>query len=130
MTKNKGFTLIEVMIVVVIIGILASIAYPSYQEYVRRANRAEGQAFLQDLAARQERYFSQNNSYVTDVTKLGVTTGSETGKYTVTATAPAGSGGYLLTATPNFDDPKCGKLSLNALGAKTAEKGSISDCWR
>jgi len=125
--QQQGFTLIEVMIVVVIIGILASIAYPSYQEYVRRANRAEGQAFLQDLAARQERYFSQNNSYVTDVTKLGVTTGSETGKYTVTATAPAGSGGYLLTAAPSFSDTKCGSLTLNALGAKGA---NATDCWR
>lgn len=127
---SKGFTLIEVMIVVVIIGILASIAYPSYQEYVRRTNRAEGQAFLQDLAARQERYFSQNNSYITavsDIDKLGRKSSSETGKYALTIN---NTDSYTLTATPNFDDPKCGKLSLNALGAKTAEKGSINDCWR
>lgn len=123
---SKGFTLIEVMIVVVIIGILASIAYPSYQEYVRRANRAEGQAFLQDIAARQERYFSQNNTYVTDVSKLGANTESETKKYTITATAPAGSGGYLLTATPSFTDTKCGNLTLNALGVK----GTVSECWK
>lgn len=124
---SKGFTLIEVMIVVVIIGILASIAYPSYQEYVRRTNRAEGQAFLQDLAARQERYFSQNNSYTTDPSKLGSGTGSETGRYTVTITAPAGSGGYLLTAAPSFSDTKCGNLTLNALGVKGA---GATDCWR
>lgn len=124
---SKGFTLIEVMIVVVIIGILVSIAYPSYQEYVRRTNRAEGQAFLQDLAARQERYFSQNNSYTTDPSKLGSGTGSETGRYTVTITAPAGSGGYLLTAAPSFSDTKCGNLTLNALGVKGA---GATDCWR
>lgn len=124
---SKGFTLIEVMIVVVIIGILASIAYPSYQEYVRRTNRAEGQAFLQDLAARQERYFSQNNIYTTDPSKLGSGTGSETGRYTVTITAPAGSGGYLLTAAPSFSDTKCGNLTLNALGEKGA---GATDCWR
>ena len=57
--RSAGFTLIEVMIVVVIIGILASIAYPSYNEYVKRGNRTEGQVFLSDAAARQERYSSQ-----------------------------------------------------------------------
>lgn len=57
--RLAGFTLIEVMIVVVIIGILASIAYPSYNEYVKRGNRTEGQVFLSDAAARQERYYSQ-----------------------------------------------------------------------
>ena len=124
---SKGFTLIEVMIVVVIIGILASIASPSAEESVRRTNRAEGQAFLQDLAARQERYFSQNNSYTTDPSKLGSGTGSETGRYTVTITAPAGSGGYLLTAAPSFSDTKCGNLTLNALGVKGA---GATDCWR
>lgn len=133
---SKGFTLIEVMIVVVIIGILASIAYPSYQEYVRRTNRAEGQAFLQDLAARQERYFSQNNKYITsggsaDLTsleKLGLTKAtSETDRYTVTITARTGTQGYLLTAAPSFSDTKCGNLTLNDLGAKGA---NATDCWR
>lgn len=128
MRKQSGFTLIEVMIVVVIIGILASIAYPSYQEYVRRANRAEGQAFLQDLAARQERYFAQNNSYivaVSDIAKLGGKTSSETGKYNLSAVTNTNS--YTLTATPTFTDTKCGNLTLNALGTKGA---NATDCWR
>lgn len=128
MRKQSGFTLIEVMIVVVIIGILASIAYPSYQEYVRRANRAEGQAFLQDLAARQERYFAQNNSYIvaaSDIAKLGGKTSSETGKYNLSAVTNTNS--YTLTATPTFTDTKCGNLTLNALGVKGA---NATDCWR
>ena len=85
MKKNKGFTLIEVMIVVAIIGILAAIAYPSYDEYVKRGNRAEGQAFLNEVAARQERYFSQNNKYAASASDLNLPTptGSETGKYTL-----------------------------------------------
>lgn len=104
MKNNKGFTLIEVMIVVAIIGILAAIAYPSYDEYVKRGNRTEGQAFLMDVAARQERYFSQNNAYITDtddLAKLGVSASSPTGKYELSLSG--GGGGYLLTATQQFN---------------------------
>lgn len=127
--QQQGFTLIEVMVVVVIIGILASIAYPSYQEYVRRANRAEGQAFLQDIAARQERYFSQNNKYITtvnDIASLGAQSSSETGKYELTI---SDADNYTLTADPNFTDDRCGKLTLNAVGIKGAD-GTVSDCWK
>lgn len=134
MRNNKGFTLIEVMIVVAIIGILAAIAYPSYDEYVKRGNRTEGQAFLQDVAARQERYYSQNNKYVTDtsdIAKLGIsTTASSTGKYTVALAG--GGGGYSLTATNSFNDAKCVTLTLNALGVKgsTGSRSDNNDCWR
>ncbi|MFB1010186.1 MAG: type IV pilin protein, partial [Thiopseudomonas sp.] len=68
---QQGFTLIEIMIVIVILGVIAAIALPSYQDHVRRANRSEGMAFLQDVAARQERYFAQNNTYVTDIANVG-----------------------------------------------------------
>lgn len=128
-TKQRGFTLVEVMIVVVIIGILAAIAYPNYQEYVRRSNRAEGQAFLQDISARQERYFSQNNKYITsitDIAKLSATDTSETGKYKLTI---SDGNSYTLSAAPQFSDPKCGTLTLNALGERGAG-GTVSDCWR
>lgn len=127
--SQKGFTLLEVMIVVVIIGILAAIAYPSYQEYVRRANRAEGQAFLQNIAARQERYFSQNYEYIVlkdNLGELGATETSDTGKYKLTISA---DDGYTLTASPEFTDTKCGNLTLNAIGDRGAE-GSPDKCWR
>src|SRR5690554_1595613 len=141
-TAQQGFTLIEVMIVVAIIGILAAIAYPSYEEYVKRGNRTEGQAFLSDVAARQERYFSQNNVYTTDITKLGLSSAnSPTSKYTINlAAGAAGDGGYLLTANQQFSDTKCGNLSLNALGEKgakskttagsAADKEFVLNCWR
>ena len=131
---QQGFTLIEVMIVVAIIGILAAIAYPSYDEYVKRGNRTEGQAFLSDVAARQERYFSQNNKYITavgDIAKLGLSgANSPTSKYTITIAA--GGGGYVLTANQQFGDTKCGNLSLNALGEKdrSGSGKSVNDCWR
>ncbi|MDH1621352.1 type IV pilin protein [Ectopseudomonas oleovorans] len=133
---QTGFTLIEVMIVVVVIGILASIAYPSYTEYVQRANRSEGQALLADASARQERYFAQNNVYVTsnsDLGKLGLGGNtSETGKYTLSVASANGDGGYTLTATNTFNDTKCGNLTLNAMGEKgvTASGASVSNCWK
>lgn len=134
MHNSKGFTLIEVMIVVVIVGILASIAYPSYQEYVNRSNRAEGQAFLSDIAARQERYFSQNNAYVTadtDRSKLGLTSNqSANQRYTVSLSSVANDGGYTLTATPNFTETRCGNLVLNAKGVRSVSTGDKDYCWR
>ncbi|MGE8500109.1 MAG: type IV pilin protein [Pseudomonas sp.] len=133
---QAGFTLIEIMIVVVIIGIMAAIAVPNYSEYVKRGNRTEGQALLSDASARQERYFSQNNAYITasgDIAKLGLRGGdkSETGKYTLTVSKVDEDGGYTLTAEQNFDDSKCGDLTLDARGRKgNSGSESTQDCWR
>ncbi|WP_437881814.1 type IV pilin protein [Pseudomonas sp. LRF_L74] len=129
---SAGFTLIEVMIVVAIIAILAAIAYPSYDAYVKRGYRTEGQAFLADVAAREERYFAQNNEYITstdDSDKLNLKNGnnSDTGKYTLSISKVDDDGGYTLTAQPQFDDTKCGDLILNATGDREA---GADDCWR
>lgn len=132
----NGFTLIELMIVIVIIGILAAVVYPSYKDYIQKANRAEGIAALNDLAARQERYYVQNNSYVTATTdltsKLGLSsTTTETGKYTLTvAQGETTDGGYTLTASQTFGDTDCGDLTLSAVGIKgKTGSASVSDCW-
>ncbi|MBB4865163.1 type IV pilus assembly protein PilE [Pseudomonas nitritireducens] len=146
MTAQRGFTLIELMITVVIISILAAIAYPSYQQYILRGNRAEGQALLNDAAARQERYFAQNNAYTNDLSKLNMrnssgsgttaTVQSDTGLYALTlSTTAANSGGYLLTATPRkapqTSDSKCTTLTLNALGTKgSSGSAAAADCWK
>lgn len=132
---SKGFTLIEVMIVVAIIGILAAIAYPSYDEYVKRGNRAEGQALLNDAAARQERFFSQNFKYATSISALyggtATTKKSETSKYALALSTSAGDGGYTLTADAQFSDVRCGDLTLNALGKKGNGGNRDEDyCWR
>ena len=136
-TQQQGFTLIELMITVAIIAILAAVAYPSYNEYVQRGHRSEGQALLNDTAALQERFYAQNFAYVTataDIaTKLRGKASSPTGKYNLTLGAGAATdGGYLLTATQQFSDTACGNLTLNALGVRgrTGSGKTIAECWR
>lgn len=76
---GRGFTLLELMIVVAIVGILASIAYPSYMDHVRKGNRAKAQAFLMDVAQRQQNYLLVNRQYAATLADLGVTVGTEGG---------------------------------------------------
>lgn len=134
MRKQSGFTLIEVMIVVVIIGILASIAFPNYQEYVIRSNRAEGQALLVDAAARQERYFAQNYTYADTLDKLSMNANSANGHYTLVITS-ADKSSYALTAQAQgaqaSRDTKCGNLTLNNAGVRDKSgSASVTDCWK
>ncbi len=146
-TRQQGFSLIELMTVVVIVGILASIAYPSYRDSVRKANRSEGKALLVDAANRQERFFSNNNAYTTDMTQLGYAADpaiSENQYYNVDAVAlPAASGGtgsiatsFLLSATAQggqADDNQCAIMRIDSLGRKTSVDGGGADtsdiCW-
>ncbi|WP_304641682.1 type IV pilin protein [Pseudomonas sp.] len=134
-SRAAGFTLIEVMIVVVVIGILASIAYPSYREYVLRGNRAEGQAFLSEAAARQERYYAQYSSYVTtnsDRGKLQINEAKYSRLYDLAVSSVNGDGGYTLTVTQKFSDTDCGNLTLNARGVRgrSGSGKTVDECWR
>ncbi|WP_165668807.1 type IV pilin protein [Metapseudomonas otitidis] len=134
----KGFTLIELLITVVVLSILASIALPSYTYFVLRSNRSEGQAYLNDVVARQERFFTQNNVYVisnADISRLGVPAQSRTGLYQLTVSAGGASdGGYVLTATAigkQASDDDCKTLTLNAVGDRgSTGTGTLNDCWR
>ena len=81
--KHSGFSLLELLVVLVIVGILASVAYPSYVDSVRKANRSEAIAELQNILAAQERYFLANRTYAKDLTLLGYPAGGTLDNYTL-----------------------------------------------
>jgi len=147
--RTGGFTLIEVMIAVAIIGILVRLAYPVYTQSVLKSHRAEAKAALLDLASREERYFSTTNQYTSTGPSLGYATGT-----TLTAAAPlpvltgntayynlsiqvpapaASSPSFLATATAvgsQVNDTKCLDYSLSQSGVQTVDgTDSAGNCW-
>ena len=129
---DRGFTLIEVMIVVAIMGILAAIAYPSYINYVIKANRSAAQSFMMEVASKQERYLLDARSYG-DLAALGMASvpTTVTKNYAVTATPSAGPPpSYAITATANSGsvqatkDSACTPLTIDQTGKKLPE-----GCW-
>ena len=142
--KTAGFTLIEVVIVVAIVGILAAIAIPSYQNSVQKSRRAEAKDALMNVAARQERWFLQHNQYVAsgaptdtlDIIGAGVT---DNGFYDVTISNPCGdSSCYTVTATAlaaQLNDTVCERMTINHIGVKESFKKGVPNsnprgtCW-
>jgi len=148
----KGFTLIELMIVVAILGILAAVAFPSYQKYTTKSHRVDAEKNLGELAQYMERYFTENGRYDQDSGSTAVSLpfskspkdGSKT-HYNIALSAVS-STAFTLKATPTgsqaTNDTKCGILSVNSAGVKcvlneatcsnntsSAAMSLISDCW-
>ncbi len=140
MKKHKGFTLIEIMVVVAILGILVSIAYPSYQDSVMKSRRAQAKSVLLELAQFMERNYTTTGDYsklssgtaVTLPSLQGAT--SLAGHYTFSLGSPLSSSNFSIIATPTgvqlAKDLRCGTLTLNNVGIKSISgTGTIKDCW-
>ncbi len=140
--QQRGFTLVELMIVVAIVAILAAIAFPSYAQQVRKGRRVDAKSAMLDLAARQEKFFATNNRYSVSAPALNygsafplsLDSGSVT-SYTMTVTQATVTD-YTITATPvgdQINDP-CNTYVLNNFGVQsnlTASGGAnaTTGCW-
>lgn len=134
--KKNGYTLMELLVTVAIVGILASIAIPTYKSYTIKTRRSEGRAFALEIMQRQEKYYTENNTYTTNLTQLGYSSGtptSEKGYYQVSAAAAADgiANNVILTAQPQGNqatDTECGSFIINSNGSKTTSTSSAT-CW-
>jgi len=122
MKTHNGFSLIELMVAVVIVGILAAVAFPSYQSHLVKGNRAAAQAFMLDVENRQKQYLLDARSYAADLATLGMAMPADvSGFYAVTIAASATPPAFEIKATPvaGTRQEADGELILHSDGTKT-----------
>ena len=131
MIKNKGFTLIELLITLAIVGILTSIALPSYIDYTRRGYVTEATGALSNLRARLEQYYQDNYTYENKDAFISPCVNSTTSQFAVTCTANATT--YTITATGNAGGPMDGFIyTIDQTGAQTTQSpwnNNTAACW-
>ncbi|MCH8537157.1 MAG: prepilin-type N-terminal cleavage/methylation domain-containing protein [Alkalimonas sp.] len=133
MQKNCGITLIELCIALVILALLAGIAYPSYVEVVLRSHRAEASETLLALAGRQELYFAEFRYYSSSLSSLGVTEAvTPSGRYQLSMDVASDGMSYQLVAVAvgaQAADTECQSFSLNHLGQRNEGLSYSDSCW-
>lgn len=129
---QRGITLMELMIVVVIVGIMAAIAYPNYRDFAARAKRNEAKAILLEIAQNQERFYLQNSTYGT-LSQLGYganTIETDSGSYDVTINPAPDASNFTAVATFKLggaEAGKCATFTIDGRGAQTSQPKA--DCW-
>lgn len=133
----RGFTLIEVMITLAIVGILVAIALPSYREHMARSKRAEAQGTLLEAAQYMQRFYSANDAFTTTLPAALLSVprdGSTSANYTLSAATTTTT--FTLTATlqagSSMAGDKCGSFVLSSIGTRSNSGGTASprDCWK
>lgn len=141
----RGFTLVELLVVVAVVGILAAVAYPAYTSHIQRSRRADAVKVLTAVAQAQERYRGNRSAYASALSDLGIDDSRLTPHYTVAITGigepPSLVGGYEVMATaktgsPQASDSQCAKLGISVEAASvtyvarsSAEADTSSTCW-
>lgn len=134
--SQRGFTLVELLIVVAVIAILASIAVPMYRDFVVRANRSDAIIALTELANLQEKHYSNELAYTSTIGDLNYPSSSPEGFYNLQVST-GGTIGYTLTAVPVGrqleEDEACQQFTLNSFGQRSARDDGGNDtsqqCW-
>lgn len=126
--RSKGFTLIELMIVMVIIGIITAIAYPSYLNHLQKSRRVDAQTALLELAQYMERYYTTNGTYVGAVLPFTASPKDDATKYYNLSVTGLAANAYTLSGAPTSSQTtdSCGTLTLSQTGAKTP---TTAGCW-
>lgn len=121
--RAAGFTLIELMVCVAIVGILAAIAYPAYGKYLKKSNRAAAESHLMDLAQAEAQFMADSRSYAGSVADLGMTTpDAVASKYTISIAASDGPpASFKITAKPvtGSSQDGDGELTIDQAGNRT-----------
>ena len=131
--ETQGVTLIELLIVVVIVGILAAVAYPSYRDHVTRSKRTEAKAALLQIATNQERHYLNHSQYTMEMRKLGFPvdnnylTDSEAYIVNVTSADASNFEAEAVYQEGGAEAGRCGRFVITGRGAKTS--GPEPDCW-